>query len=368
MVDLSAVEGRLDPADAGFMRRALHLAARGDGGTAPNPIVGAVIGDAEGIVVGAGHHARAGGPHAEVVALEAAGPRAQGATLYCTLEPCSHTNRTGPCAVAVADAGIARVVVATGDPNPRVSGRGMAYLRAQGVEVTLGVGRAEAVEQNAPFFSVMQRGRPWVIAKVAMSLDGKVAAAPGVRTSISGAEARRWTQRLRGRVDAIAVGAGTLLVDDPLLTARDVVRHRPLTRVVFDRRLRTPASARLFTTLADGPVVIVTADERVQSAEADALAAAGATLVGADGSMRDALARLVACDVLTLLVEGGPVVHAALWAEELVDHLVEIVADTTLGPAGVPSGIPTASPCQHARRLETLGHDVLLEGHVHWTR
>lgn len=367
MVDVSTVEGRLETADAGFMRRALRLAARGEGGTAPNPVVGAVVVDAEGVVVGAGHHAMAGGPHAEVVALESAGDRARGATLYCTLEPCSHTNRTGPCAVAVAAAGITRVVVATGDPNPRVAGAGVAYLRAHGVEVTVGVGRAEAAEQNAPFFSVMQRGRPWVIAKVAMSLDGKVAAAPGVRTAVSGTQAHRWTQRLRARVDAIAVGAGTVLVDDPLLTARDVVRHRQLTRVVFDRRLRTPVTARLFGTLDAGPVIIVTTAERASSTQARALSAGGATIVAGDGTMRDALTRLVPHDVLTLLVEGGPVVHAALWTEGLVDHLAELVAERPLGEAGVSAGIGPVGPQLRPRRIDMLGQDVLMEGHVHWT-
>ncbi len=347
------------------MRAALWHAGRGLGATAPNPIVGAVIVDVDGVIVGVGHHERAGGPHAEVVAMAAAGTLARGATLYCTLEPCSHTNRTGPCAVAVRDAGIRRVVAAIGDPNPRVGGAGFNYLRRCGIEVTVGVGRAEAASQNAPFFSVMLRGRPWVIAKVAMSLDGRVARRSGERTAITGSEAHRWTQRLRGRVDAIAVGANTVLVDDPHLTARDVVRRRPLMRVVFDRRLRTPPSARLLSTLNAGPVVVVTTRTRSDSADAHALAAAGATLLATDGTMGDALRRLAALDVLTLLVEGGPAVHAALWADGLVDHLVELVSDATLGADGVPTHVSTTTAHLRHRRIAPLGRDVLMEGDVH---
>lgn len=365
MVDLSVVEGPLDPGDAHFMRRALWHANRGLGSTAPNPMVGAVIVNDDGVVVGIGHHERAGGPHAEVVALAEAGTRARGATLYCTLEPCSHTNRTGPCAVAVHEAGIRRVVVAIGDPNPRVAGAGLAYLRQRGIEVTLGVGRAEAAAQNAPFFSVMLRGRPWVVVKVAMSLDGRVARAAGERTPITGSEAHRWTQRLRGRVDAVAVGAGTLLADDPVLTARDVPRRRPLTRVVFDRRLRTSPSAKMLTTLDAGPVVIVTSPARTESDAGRALVDAGATLVAGDGSMEDALRRLAALDVLTVLVEGGPAVHTALWADGLVDHLAELVAPTSLGDEGLPTFAAITAPHVRRRRTVPLGRDVLMESDVH---
>lgn len=367
MVDLARVEGRVTPEDARHMRRALWHAARGLGSTAPNPIVGAVLVDDEDVVVGLGHHQRAGGPHAEVVALEAAGARARGATLYCTLEPCSHTNRTGPCAVAVAAAGVRRVVVATGDPNPRVAGAGLAYLRDRGIEVTLGVGRAEALAQNAPFFSVIERGRPWVVAKVAMSLDGGIAAAPGQRTAISGPQAQRWTQRLRGTVDAVAVGAETVLVDDPLLTARDLYRHRPLTRVVFDRRLRTPPAARLFQTLDTGPVVVVTTTGRASSDAAARLADAGATLAACDGTLAEAVRHLSTRDVLTLLVEGGPTLHAAMLEAGLIDHLAELVADHALGPGAVRSGIPPGTTDIRRRRIVPLGRDILMEGDVHRT-
>ena len=235
------------------MATALALAERGRGRTSPNPLVGAVIVDDAGVVVGTGFHERAGEAHAEVHALRAAGARARGATLYCTLEPCSHTGRTGPCAVAVADAGIRRVVAAMQDPYPEVAGRGFAYLRDHGVEVEVGVREAEAQRLNEVFVTNVVARRPFVVAKIAISLDNAVAAAPGARTTVSGAASQRHAQRVRAEVAAIGIGSGTLLADDPVLTARDVWRARPLIRVVFDRRLRMPPEARLCDTLDRGP-------------------------------------------------------------------------------------------------------------------
>ena len=192
-------------------------------------------------------------------ALRAAGARARGATLYCTLEPCSHTGRTGPCAVAVADAGIRRVVAAMQDPYPEVAGRGFAYLREHGVEVEVGVREAEAQRLNEVFVTNVVARRPFVVAKIAISLDNAVAAAPGARTAVSGAASQRHAQRVRAEVAAIGIGSGTLLADDPVLTARDVWRARPLIRVVFDRRLRTPPTARASATRSTaGPVLVVT--------------------------------------------------------------------------------------------------------------
>lgn len=366
MVDVAYVEGALQPPDVAFMARALWHAERGRGSTTPNPLVGAVIVGADGVVVGVGHHQMAGGPHAEVVALQAAGRRAAGSTLYCTLEPCSHTGRTGPCCVAVANAGIRRVVVATGDPFPQVAGRGLSYLRERGVEVTVGVGRREARRQNAPFFSVVERGRPWVHLKVAMSLDGAVAAAAGARTPISGPEAARWTQRLRGAVDAIAVGAGTALVDDPLLTARVAYRSRPLVRIVLDRRLQLSATSQLARTARQAPVWVVTGVEAATGPAADALRALGVEVIASDGTLPDALGSLAARGVHYLLVEGGPTVHAACWQAGVVDRVSEIVSDRALGADAVRCGVP-AWPIGRVVRTELLGRDVLLEGDVHRT-
>ena len=244
--------------DDAHMVTALALAERGRGRTSPNPLVGAVIVDDAGVVVGTGFHERAGEAHAEVHALRAAGTRARGATLYCTLEPCSHTGRTGPCAVAVAEAGIRRVVAAMQDPYPEVAGRGFAYLREHGVDVAVGIREADAQRLNEVFVTNVRAGRPFVILKVAISLDHAVAASPGARTAVSGPASQRHAQRVRAEVAAIGIGSGTLIADDPVLTARDVWRARPLIRVVFDRRLRMSPEARLCDTLERGPILLVT--------------------------------------------------------------------------------------------------------------
>ena len=366
MVDLRDVDGVLQPEDAGYMARALWHAERGRATTTPNPVVGAVIVDDDGVVVGLGHHQVAGGPHAEIVALQAAGARAARATLYCTLEPCSHAGRTGPCCVAVAEAGIRRVVVAAGDPFPQVSGRGFAYLRERGVEVTTGVGRRDARLQNAPFFRAVELGRPWVQLKVAMSLDGAVASRRGERTTISGPEAARWTQRLRGRVDAIAVGAATARIDDPILTARDVYRHRPLLRVVFDRRVSLSPSSRLVSSLEAGPVIVLGDEAHASSAAADSLRARGVEVLATAGTIPAALATLVTRGIHSLLVEGGPTLQSACWTAGVVDRVSELVSDRAFGPDAVRWDVP-ARLNGWAPRTEPLGRDILVEADVYGT-
>lgn len=354
-----------------LMARALVLAERGRGSTSPNPMVGAIVVDDEGVIVGDGYHERAGTPHAEVHALDAAGELARGATLVCTLEPCSHTGRTGPCTERIVAAGIKRVVAAVGDPNPLVSGRGFAFLRTHGIDVHSGLMASEAAALNAEFFTYIRRGRPFVIAKAGVSLDGAVAAAPGVQTAITGPDSRRMAQRLRAEVDAIAVGSETVLVDDPLLTARDVFRERPLVRVVFDRRLRTPPTARVFTTRGQGPVWILTttAARAATPAAAAALREAGAQLLETeDGSMPAAMALLGSRGVMSLLLEGGPGVQQAAWDAGMIDRVMLFVSPTALGPDGVP--LPPrlshfASFALERRRAEPCGDDVLIAGDVH---
>jgi diaminohydroxyphosphoribosylaminopyrimidine deaminase / 5-amino-6-(5-phosphoribosylamino)uracil reductase len=366
VVDLRDVEGTIRTEDAGHMTRALWHAERGRAATTPNPVVGAVIVNDEGVVVGVGHHQVAGGPHAEVLALQAAGAAAAGSTLYCTLEPCSHTGRTGPCCEAVVAAGIRRAVVATGDPFPQVSGRGFAYLRSHGVEVTTGIGRRDARRQNAPFFRAVELGRPWVQLKVAMSLDGAVAAGPGQRTAISGPQAARWTQRLRGLVDAIAVGAATARIDDPLLTARDVYRHRPLLRVVFDRRLSLCASSRLVQSVDAGPVVVLADAMAAGSAAAAPLRNEGVEVLVTDGTIGGAMHALVNRGVHALLVEGGPTLQAACWAAGVVDRVSQLVGDRAFGPDAVRWDVP-AWLNGWSPRTVPLGHDVLMEADVYRT-
>ena len=353
------------------MERALLLAARGRGRTSPNPVVGAVVVSPEGVVVGAGYHEAAGGPHAEVVALHQAGARARGATLYCTLEPCCHTGRTGPCTNEIAAAGICRVVVAVRDPNPLVAGGGLRQLRAAGIDVTDGLCRAEAERLNAAFFTWVVRRRPRVIAKAALTLDACVAAAPGRRTAITSAAANRRIHRDRAEVDAIAVGSGTILTDDPLLTARGAWRHRPLVRAIFDRHLRTPPSARVFSTSSAGPVIIMSTAAEIAAApdRVSALEHAGAVVEAMPGDgLTGGLERLGHRGVTSLLLEGGPRLQQAFWQAGLIDVLQLYVAPATAGAAGVrwlgAEWLPVLPP---PSRVRCCGPDVRVEIDVHRT-
>jgi diaminohydroxyphosphoribosylaminopyrimidine deaminase / 5-amino-6-(5-phosphoribosylamino)uracil reductase len=357
--------------DRFYMGKALRLAERGRATTAPNPMVGALVVDREGVIVGRGAHAVAGGPHAEILALHDAGARIRGATLYCTLEPCSHTGRTGPCAPVVAASGVSRVVTATEDPNPRVAGRGHACLRDRGIAVTSGVQEAAARRLNEAFFTAMRLRRPFVTMKVATSLDGFISASPSTPIRLTGPAADRLVHRDRAEVDALAIGSGTLLADDPRLTPRLVFRQRPLTRIVFDRRLRTPPSARLFSTLATGPVIIVTApiatSERLRAA--DELRAAGATIDEAcdDDSLASTLERLTAGGIQSLIVEGGTRLHRAFWDAGLVDRVQIYVAPREVGSGGWPwLAEPVIAADRIAQRwARPVGDDVLIEAYVH---
>lgn len=357
--------------EAAWMERALFHADRSRGSTTPNPMVGAVIVSADGVVVGQGRHERAGEPHAEVHALGEAGSRARGATMYVTLEPCCHTGRTGPCTRRLLEAGIARVVAAMPDPNPLVSGRGFEELRAHGVIVDVGLLRPAAERLNAAFLSVHTRGRPLVILKAATSLDGRIAAAPAVRTRLTSIAADRRTHLLRASVDAVAVGSETVLVDDPLLTVRECYRARPLARIVFDRRLRTPPTARLFSTLDHGPVIILTSQRGAhETAHVLALEAAGAEIVVGTGEPADALERLAAEDIMTILIEGGARLHRAFWDRGLVDRVHLIVAPVVLGDTGVPlmDGRPFPRASLDLTVVEPRGVDTWIEADVHGSR
>jgi diaminohydroxyphosphoribosylaminopyrimidine deaminase/5-amino-6-(5-phosphoribosylamino)uracil reductase len=350
------------------MKRALEHARRGFGRTTPNPVVGACIVSDEGVVLGQGAHERAGEPHAEVNALEEAGSHARGATLYCTLEPCVHTGKTGPCTERIIAAGIRRVVAAMEDPFPLVGGRGFAMLRAHGIEVRTGVGYEAAVRLNQPFLTTTRKGRPFVILKAATSLDGRLTSAPGRRTQLTSARAITHAHYVRAQADAIAVGSETILVDDPQLTAREVYRERPLVRVVFDRRLRTPAKARLLSTLSAGPVIILTAAESFRSDRADALQKAGARVIPVPRQgMAAALSVLPNFDVQSLVLEGGAQVQRAAWEEGVVDYVQLYVAPVWLGDGGVRFLADSAfSPTSLIeRKVEQLGPDVLIEGYVH---
>lgn len=356
-----------DIGDARLMERALFLAERGRGRTSPNPLVGAVVVSPSGIVLAQGAHQRAGEAHAEVIALDAAGPRAAGATLYCTLEPCCHVGRTGPCVERIVAAGVSRVVAAMQDPNPRVAGQGVEYLREHRIDVSVGVGEADARRLNAPFVTWITRQRPFVILKGAVSADG-FAGRREARVQLTGAPADRYFHRQRAEVDALAVGSNTVLIDDPQLTPRLVFRERPLVRVIFDWRLRVPPSARVFSTRSSGPVIMIVlrreADRRPGAA--DALRAAGAVLEVLDTrDLGQVLRRLASRDVLSLLVEGGPTLHGVFLGAGVVDRVQWVRTPVRLG-----SGVPTfAWPAEGVTpgplREAVLGEDVLTECDVH---
>ena len=346
------------------MRKALALAERGRGQTSPNPMVGALVVTDDGVIVGRGAHQAAGGPHAEVVALQDAGERARGATLYCTLEPCSHTGRTGPCAPLVAAAGIRRAVIALDDPNPRVNGAGLQLLRDRGIDVAVGVEGEAAARQNVVFLTNMQWGRTHVTVKAALSLDGFLGKT-GQRVQLTGPVANRRVHRQRAEVDAIGVGSGTILADDPLLTARCAYRNRALARVVFDRRLRTPKTARLLSTLDAGPVIIVTSaaaghavPERVRELES-----AGVRVISPEGGLPGAMRGLWDLGIGSLVLEGGAALHRSAVESGVVDAV-----DLYIAPRRLGGGIPWLGERRLAweslrnRRATWLGEDLLVEG------
>ncbi|MBE9605197.1 bifunctional diaminohydroxyphosphoribosylaminopyrimidine deaminase/5-amino-6-(5-phosphoribosylamino)uracil reductase RibD [Acetobacteraceae bacterium H6797] len=322
------------------MRAALSLARRGLGNTWPNPAVGCVI-MRDGLVVGRGWTQPGGRPHAETEALRRAGEAARGATVYVTLEPCSHWGRTPPCSQALIQAGVARVVIATRDPDPRVDGRGIAQLRAAGIEVVEGMLEAEAREQIAGFASRNERGRPLTLLKLATSLDGRIATGTGESQWITGPEARRRGHELRGQYDAVMVGAGTALADDPDLTCRlPGYAPVPTVRVVADSRLRLPLTARMLGNAAEAPVWVLTRPGH-PAEKLEALRAAGAEVVelpaseegqGLDpGAMLRALAER---GITRLMIEGGASLAASLLRADLVDRLAWFHAPVAIGAEG----------------------------------
>lgn len=312
-----------------WMARALQLAALAEGRTSPNPLVGAVVLDSGGQLVGEGFHAHAGGPHAEVGALAQAHERARGGTLIVTLEPCCHHGRTPPCSEAVLAAGIARVVLAMADPNPLVAGGGIARLRAAGLEVIEGVMEAEARRLNHAFLHRLATGRPLGILKWAMSLDGRTALPNGVSQWISGSQARGWVHRLRARCDAVIVGGGTVRTDDPLLTSRGQRQPEPL-RVVLSRGLDLPQTARLWDTaaaatlLVHGPEAPLEPRDRLDQLGVERLALE----VCEPGALALALAQR-GCN--RVLWECGPELAAAAVRQGCVQQVAAVIAPKLLG-------------------------------------
>lgn len=354
------------------MARAVALAHRALGRTSPNPAVGAVIVKG-GRVVGEGWTRPVGGPHAEVVALRQAGARARGATLYVTLEPCAHHGRTPPCIDAVIAGGIARVVVGVGDPNPRVRGRGLRALRNAGIEVTSGVLAGEAGAVSAWFRHYIVRGRPFVMLKLAASLDGRIATARGESRWISGPAARRWVHELRNRVDAVMVGSGTVVADDPALTCRLRGGRDPI-RIVVDGRLRTSARARVVRQRSKAPTLIATT-AAAPAARRAALTRAGAEVLlvpAARGhvSLPALFRELAARGIVSVLIEGGGELAAAALRDEAVDRALLVSAPLLLGGDGRSMlgslGVGRLARAPHVANpiFSRLGQDLLVEGPV----
>jgi diaminohydroxyphosphoribosylaminopyrimidine deaminase/5-amino-6-(5-phosphoribosylamino)uracil reductase len=343
------------------MRRALELARKGWGQTAPNPMVGAVI-VRDGEVVGEGFHSRFGEAHAEDQALRAAGDRAKGATVYVTLEPCAHTGKTPPCAEALVAAGVARVVIAAADPNPAAAG-GVERLRAAGIDVEVGAEERAARELNAPFFHAFAEQRPWITLKLALSLDGALADATGHSRWITGDDSRRLVHEMRAGSDAIGVGIGTALADDPSLTVRDAPAPRvPPTRVVFDRAARLPTTSVLASTARDIPTIVVA--DSPPAARISALEAVGVCVILAS-SLRVALDSLTELGLRSLLVEGGARLAGALLGAGMVDRLVIFQGSAIFG-AGALGAFAFVPPTEverapHWRVLERreIGADTM---------
>lgn len=344
------------------MRRALELARRGRGRTHPNPLVGAVI-VRDGTIIGEGYHEEYGGPHAETHALHAAGDSARGATLYVTLEPCAHHGKTPPCAEAVAAAGIARVVYAAADPDVDAAG-GARTLRDAGVDVIEGVEREAARALNAQFFHLRERGTPYMALKLAVSLDGAVAAAPGLRTQLTGATALVETHRLRADHEAILAGSRTIDVDDPLLTVRGVTCRIPPVRVVVDTMARLRPDARIVSTLDQGPVWVLCAEgsppERVRRLTDAGVRVLTVPRRGHGLDLAAARTSLGEAGLRSILVEGGPTLASALLSEGLLDRIYLFVAPLFLGDGAVrglrPQGL--AGRWQYTA-IERLGADIL---------
>ncbi len=322
-----------------YLERAVELAERGRGTTRPNPLVGAVV-VSDGEVVGEGWHERAGGPHAEVVALAAAGDRARGSTLYVTLEPCAHHGRTPPCADAVIGAGVARVVVAALDPDPRTDGRGIERIRTAAIDVELAGGELErrARRQNEAFRTWAAKGRPFVTYKAAMTIDGRLAASSGDARWVSGEESRRLVHKLRAASDAVAVGMGTVRAENPRLTARNVAAERQPRRLAFGH----------------GPLP------------------SGSELELRQGSLDEELARLAAEEVQSLLLEGGPTLAGAFLRAGFLDKLLLFVAPKLVGGDDAPplfagAGVERMADATRLTGLEAepVGEDLLLTAYVH---
>ena len=379
--------GLISTSDEVFARRALELAAKSFGLASPNPHVGALLVSAEGRVIGQGFHTYQGLKHAEILALEVAGGRARGATLYINLEPCCHQGRTGPCAEALIRAGIARVVASMPDPNPLVSGRGFARLREAGIQVTAGILEEEARRLNDAFAKFIRSRLPLVALKAAMTLDGKIAPPRGEASAspkpageprggwITGEKAREHVHQLRHRHDAILVGIGTVVADNPLLTDRSgLPRSRPLLRVVLDSRLRLPLESRLVETAESGVLVFCSLAEEEKKKRLEERGIQVEPLPpAADGrpDLAEVCRRLGEREITSVMIEGGAAVNGAALDSGVADKVwfyysPRILSGTGSVPFAAGRGFAKISDAAHVKslRLDRLGEDILVEGYL----
>lgn len=356
------------------MGRALSLATQGRGRTSPNPMVGAVLSQ-QGTIVGEGYHAYAGADHAELVALKAAGEASRGAVCYVTLEPCTHYGKTPPCTAALINAGIAKVIVASYDPNPLVAGRGVRKLREAGITVDVGLLQEEAVRLNEAYYKYIQAREPFVILKAALSLDGKLATRTGDSQWITGVAARRRVHEMRDVVDAVVVGIGTILKDDSMLTTRlEEQQGRDPLRVVVDTRGRLPLTARVLRSGSRPPLVVVgsrvppTRLRRLKEARAEVV-----VLPQGDGglSLRNLMHELGCREITSAMIEGGGKLATSALQAGLVDKLILMLAPVLIGGKKAPTllqgdGVEKLAEAMHIHHLsvERVGQDLVLEGYL----
>ena len=365
--------------DRNWMRRALDLAVRARGRTSPNPMVGAVI-VTDGQVVGEGFHAYAGSDHAEVAALREAGPAAAEGTLYVSLEPCCHQGRTPPCVDQILGAGIRRVVAAGEDPNPSVSGRGFASLREAGVRVEVGLLGEEAARLNEAFFKHIRTGVPFVTLKVAASLDGKIATRTGESRWITGESARRRVHQLRNEVDAVLVGIGTVLRDNPLLTTRlGIADQRDPIRVIVDNLARLPLRAKVVNRASTAPTILAVS-QMAPRTKLEALEREGVQVIVVENSPRRvSLERLLELlgkrGILSVMIEGGAEINASALREGIADKVLVFLAPILIGGKSTPTavggeGIESLAQALRLRdvRIERFDGDILVEGYLVRTR
>jgi diaminohydroxyphosphoribosylaminopyrimidine deaminase/5-amino-6-(5-phosphoribosylamino)uracil reductase len=358
--------------DEFWMRRALHLAGRGGGRTSPNPMVGAIL-IKEGLVIGEGYHQRAGEPHAERLALERAGQQAKGSTLYINLEPCTHYGKTPPCVPAILEAGVSRVVIGMEDPNPLVKGEGIRALKEAGLEVEIGILEKECRRLNEAFCKYILKKEPFVILKIAATLDGRIATRTGVSQWITSEESRRFVHRLRDQVDGVLVGVGTILRDDPLLTTRLPGGRDPY-RIVLDSQLRIPEDSKILHTNPQRLILATTERaprEKLKRLEPKVGRMMVCPMKEGRVDLKALVSRLGEMEMMSLLVEGGSRVNGAFLDERLIDKVLLFLSPKCLGDPQALGifggrGIENLKEALSLKemRVRRIGEDLLVEGYM----